>query len=402
MVLPLLEFPVGSLWKRSQIHRRLGGNPSSGISSAAGKPYILIFSSPRGEASGSEDGWHEDGFFHFTGEGQSGDMKWVGGNKAIRDHTLNQKILLVFETAKDGRRRFSGPMSYVGHYEKTLPDRNGTRRKAIIFKLAKPNTGAVEEEVAAEAKDALRYAASRSVALKASQDVAEKVKTARQWRLRSRAVSKYVQERALGYCEVCGRGAPFETSSGKPYLECHHMTRLADDGPDPPRDVVAACPTCHRRIHHGADGAEIDRAAHERILRVEAAIEGKRLKVVTAAVIRDEAGRVLIAQRKHGHRLGSKWEFPGGTVEAGETLEECLEREIREELGIAIRVTGRVVLADHKYPTFDIRLCAMKASIVEGDVSLNDREKVVWVHPKELFHLDLAPADEHIVTKVLV
>ena len=399
--LPLSEFPVGSLWKRADIHQRLGGHIQRGISSIAGKPYILIFGRGKGEASGSEDGWREDGFFYFIGEAQSGDMKWEGGNKAVRDHVLNQKILLVFETAKDGRRRFSGPMSYVGHYKKTLRDKKGTPRRAIIFKLVKSDAAAVEE-VAAEARDALGYVASRSAALRASRDAAEKVKTAQEWRLRSRAVSKYVQERALGYCEICGRGAPFETAFDRPYLESHHMTRLADDGPDPPKDVVAACPTCHRRIHHGADGAEIDKSAHERIQRVEAAIDGKRLKVVTAAVIRDESGRVLVAQRKHGHRLGSKWEFPGGTVEAGETLEECLEREIREELGIKIRVTGRVVLADHKYPTFDIRLCAMKASIVEGEVSLNVHEKVVWVHPKELFQLDLAPADEHIVTKVIV
>ena len=76
MTLHLLEFPIGSLWKRAEIHQRLGGNPQSGISSAAGKPYILIFSGPGGEAYGYEDGWHEDGFFHYTGEGQIGDMKW--------------------------------------------------------------------------------------------------------------------------------------------------------------------------------------------------------------------------------------------------------------------------------------------------------------------------------------
>jgi 5-methylcytosine-specific restriction protein A len=379
----------------------LGGNFQHGISSAAGKPYILIFSCPRGEASSCEDGWHADGFFHYTGEGQVGDMTWKGGNKAIRDHAQNQKILLVFERVKDGRRRFSGPMSYVGHFEKTLPDKNGTPRKAIVFKLAESHTAAVEE-VAAEAKGALGYVASRPAALKACKDVAQKVKTAQEWRLRSRAVAKYVQERALGYCEVCGRGAPFETTFGKPYLECHHLAQLADDGPSAPRDVVAACPTCHQRIHHGADGEAINKATHERIQRVEAAIDKRRLRVVTAAVIREETGRVLVAQRKHGQQLSSQWEFPGGKVEAGETLEECLEREIREELGIKIRVIGRLVLADHKYPTFDIRLCAMKASVFEGKVSLNEHEKVIWVQPKELFLLDLAAADERIVAKVIV
>ena len=98
------------------------------------------------------------------------------------------------------------------------------------------------------------------------------------------------------------------SAAGKPYLESHYITQLADDGPDAPRDVVAACPTCHRRIHNGADGAARNKAAHERIRRVEAAIDEKCFKVVTAAVIRDDSGRVLIAQRKQDQQLGSKWE----------------------------------------------------------------------------------------------
>lgn len=401
MSLPISEFPVGSLWKRSEIHDRLGGNIQRGISSAAGKPYILIFSGPSGEAYGYRDGWQEDGFFHYTGEGQIGDMKWESGNKTLRDHAQNGKILLVFiETGKGGRRRFNGPMSYVGHYEKMLPDKNGNLRKAIVFKLAKSDTAAVEDVEGPEARDALGYAASRKAALEASRDVAAKAKSAQERRVRSRAVSKYVQERAQGYCEVCGEGAPFKTTAGKPYLESHHITQLADDGPDAPKDVVAACPTCHRRIHHGADGEAMNKAALERIQRVEAAIDGGRLKVVTAAVIRDDSGRVLIAQRKQGQQLGSKWEFPGGKVEAGETLEECLEREILEEMGIKIKVTDRLLMVDHKYPTFDIRLCAMNANITAGEPKLNDHEKVMWVHPRGLISLELAPADEQIAEAV--
>ncbi len=401
MALPLSEIPVGSLWKRSDINHRLGGNPQSGISSAAGKPYILVFTGPAGKRYGYKDGWGEDGFFHLTGEGQVGDMKWTGGNKAIRDHAQNQKILLVFETVKDGRRRFMGPMSYVGHYEELLPDKNGSPRKAIIFKLEKANSTALEEDVNAEAKDALGFMRSRYSALKASRDVAGKTNTAQERRIRSRDVSKYVKERANGFCEVCGCGAPFKTAKGEPYLESHHITQVADDGPDAPKDVVASCPTCHRRIHHGAEGDKINKAAHERIQRVEAAIDEKRLKVVTAAIIWDDAGRMLVAQRKHGQPLGSKWEFPGGKAEKGETLEECLEREIQEEMGIKIAVVGRVVMVDQKYPNLDIRLCAMKAKIVTGDLNLHDHEKVMWVDPKKLLDIDLTPADQEIVKALI-
>ncbi len=401
MSLPLSDFPVGSLWKRSDIHQRLGGNPRSGITTCASKPCVLVFTGPSGAAYGYKDGWRDDGFFHYTGEGQVGDMKWEVGNKAIRDHALNQKILLVFETVKDGRRRFMGPMSYVGHDEETLLDKNGTPRKAIVFKLAKSDIAAADEEVTAEAADALGFKASRLAALEASQDVAKKVKTAQDRRTRSQAISRYVKERSLGYCEVCGRGAPFLTASGKPYLESHHITQLADDGPDAPKDVVASCPTCHRKAHHGADRDKINKAAHERIKRVEEAIDEKCLKVVTAAVIWDDSGRVLIAQRKRGQQLGLKWEFPGGKAEIGETLEECLEREIQEEMGIKIAVAGRVVMVDQKYPNLDIRLCAMKAEIVAGDMNLKDHEKILWVDPRELLAVDLTPADQEIAKALI-
>ncbi|HUU37491.1 MAG TPA: NUDIX domain-containing protein [Candidatus Desulfaltia sp.] len=323
-------------------------------------------------------------------------MKWERGNKAIRDHSENQKTLLLFETTKDDKRRFNGQMTYVDFYNKTLPDKLGQARLGIIFKLARVDASAGDEAVGPESKTALGFMASRKAAFEASQGVAEKAKTAQERRKRSQIVSRYVQERAMGFCEICGWGAPFARSSGKPYLESHHITQLADDGPDSPQDVAAACPTCHRRIHHGADGDKINKAAHVRIRRVEEAIDEKCLKVVTAAVIQDDSGRILIAQRKHGQQLGSKWEFPGGKVQAGETLEECLEREILEEMGIKIKVTGRALMVDHKYPTFDIRLCAMKAEIVSGDLSLNEHEEITWVEPKDLQGIDLAPADHHI------
>jgi len=142
---PLIDFPVGSYWKRSEIHALLGGQEQGGISTPSKKPYIIIFSSPRGEEFGYEDGWNADGFYHYTGEGQVGDMQWIRGNRAIRDHAEDGKILLVFETVKDGRRRFVGLMSYAGHYTKSLPDKNGNSRQGIIFKLAETDAPALVE-----------------------------------------------------------------------------------------------------------------------------------------------------------------------------------------------------------------------------------------------------------------
>jgi 5-methylcytosine-specific restriction protein A len=72
---------------------------------------------------------------------------------------------------------------------------------------------------------------------------------------RSRLVRDYVLARAGGACEGCASPAPFQRPDGTPYLEPHHIRRLSDGGPDDPRHVIALCPTCHRRVHAGADGS---------------------------------------------------------------------------------------------------------------------------------------------------
>jgi len=76
---------------------------------------------------------------------------------------------------------------------------------------------------------------------------------------RSSAVRDYVLMRADGHCESCKLPAPFTASDGQPYLEAHHTTRLSDGGIDHPRHIAALCPTCHRRVHHGQGGIEINK-----------------------------------------------------------------------------------------------------------------------------------------------
>jgi hypothetical protein len=73
-------------------------------------------------------------------------------------------------------------------------------------------------------------------------------------RARSRAIHLYVLARAAGRCEGCKKVAPFSKVDGSAYLEPHHTTRLADDGPDHPVNVIGLCPNCHRRVHHSRDG----------------------------------------------------------------------------------------------------------------------------------------------------
>lgn len=84
---------------------------------------------------------------------------------------------------------------------------------------------------------------------------------------RSAAVAAWVLQNAKGVCEACDEPAPFIRSSGTPYLEIHHLHRLADGGPDTIENTVAVCPNCHRRLHLGADAEPLAQTVRLKIAR---------------------------------------------------------------------------------------------------------------------------------------
>ncbi len=88
-------------------------------------------------------------------------------------------------------------------------------------------------------------------------------------RTRERAVKNYALKRAEGACEFCKAWAPFHNDKGKPYLECHHITSLADEGADHPSHVIAVCPNCHRRAHHGSDRDHVKSRMKRRVAVIE-------------------------------------------------------------------------------------------------------------------------------------
>jgi A/G-specific adenine glycosylase len=117
---------------------------------------------------------------------------------------------------------------------------------------------------------------------------------------------------------------------------------------------------------------------------------------VTAAVIRRN-GRLLIAQRPFGGRLGGLWEFPGGKVEAGESLPQCLRREIKEELGFRIKVGDFITSIDHAYTHFKITLHAFECTVVSGEPRKLGVEDFKWVRMGELDRFAFAKTDLRII-----
>lgn len=86
---------------------------------------------------------------------------------------------------------------------------------------------------------------------------------------RSAKIKKYVKARADGVCEGCGEPAPFTSVTGEPYLHAHHIDELSDGGSDTPETVVALCPNCHYRVHHGKDGEEFNQELRTKLVEIE-------------------------------------------------------------------------------------------------------------------------------------
>ena len=251
---------VGKTYFRKDLVTQFGGQLQAGIWTPKEFPAVFIFSGDSGSAYGYRDEWTPDGVFQYTGEGQEGDMTFTSGNKAIRDHRLNGKDLLLFEDLGKGKGvRYAGLFECASWQELDGLDKNRTNRKILTFNLVPVATAAVSLEKAeisaaptVKTLDHLRQEAYDASSTPKAEPKTSDVK--KQWYLRSAKVRDYVLARAKGVCECCGDAAPFVKKDGSPYLEPHHTTRLADDGPDHPSHVGAVCPTCHRRIHSGEDG----------------------------------------------------------------------------------------------------------------------------------------------------
>ncbi|MFV8441853.1 8-oxo-dGTP diphosphatase MutT [Flavobacterium sp. LB2P44] len=118
----------------------------------------------------------------------------------------------------------------------------------------------------------------------------------------------------------------------------------------------------------------------------------KKTYQVTAAIIR-KGSKILIARRALSKHLGGFWEFPGGKIEEGETAQECLKRELEEELGIIVRVGKFFMQNEHHYDDKIILLKAYDCEHISGNIELNDHDQIEWVEKSEFVNFKFAPAD---------
>lgn len=275
--MPKHSFIPGQIYhRRKDIHATFKGQQYGGIATPAEAPYVFLFTGDAGEEFGYTDKFQTDGLYWYTGEGQLGDMQMAKGNAAIYNHHTNHKSLLLFEAMPKGQVRFSGEMAYVGHHIETRPDREKKLRQAIVFHLEQlPDTTRKEPSalVVQEARPSYDQKTSklddlRQKALLTAPSQATMAERLVSIRMRSAAIKTYALTRANGVCEGCAAPAPFESKRG-PFLEVHHVDRLADGGPDHPSSVIALCPNCHRKAHYAKDAMGFNAVLKARIRSIE-------------------------------------------------------------------------------------------------------------------------------------
>jgi 8-oxo-dGTP diphosphatase len=123
----------------------------------------------------------------------------------------------------------------------------------------------------------------------------------------------------------------------------------------------------------------------------------RHIHVACAIIERD--GLVLSARRSASMNLPLKWEFPGGKIEPGEGVEECLKRELVEEMGVQIEIGRPLTPATHDYPTFTVTLYPYVCSIISGDITLNEHSAITWLPPNRLHEVDWSDADLPIIAE---
>jgi 8-oxo-dGTP diphosphatase len=126
---------------------------------------------------------------------------------------------------------------------------------------------------------------------------------------------------------------------------------------------------------------------------------GKRLLLVAACALVDADGRVLLAQRPEGKQLAGLWEFPGGKVEPGETPEQCIIRELHEEIGIEtdIPCLAPLTFASHSYDDFHLLMPLFVCRRFRGIAQPREGQALKWVRPKQMRDYPMPPADAPLI-----
>lgn len=259
-------FEVGNRYLRKHLHDEFKGQRQYGISTPSSESFIFVFTDTNSEKHGYSDRFLNNGLFVYSGEGRVGDMTLDGGNERILNHKKNRDSLLVFEKVDEENGAdvvtYDGEYECVDHYWEQAPDDNEEMRDAVRFKL-KPVGGleaGLDESEADSLPDRELFERAKQSAPEGSGTTTTSTGTSY---TRSDLIRDFALRLADGVCQACSAEAPFTSKGGEPYLEVHHLYRVSDGGVDDPENVIAICPNCHREVHHGRNGDDLNESLIE-------------------------------------------------------------------------------------------------------------------------------------------
>ena len=123
----------------------------------------------------------------------------------------------------------------------------------------------------------------------------------------------------------------------------------------------------------------------------------KKIEVVAAIIVKEK--KVFATQRGYGE-FKDGWEFPGGKIELGESSEEALVREIREELDVDIKVGRLLETVEYDYPRFHLTMHCFICELLSEEIILKEHEDAIWLAEEELDSVDWLPADVNLIDKI--
>jgi 5-methylcytosine-specific restriction protein A len=198
-----------------------------------------------------KDIW-KNGVLHYTGMGKIGDQVLDGNQNATLFHSRTNGIEVhLFEVLQKRVYTYRGVVALAGEpYQADQADDNGDMRKVWVFPVEPIDEAAAMEVVDPPEKTIKKFSDQELARRAAVKPVGKTKRTINETvYYRDPYLKEMVKRIAEGKCQLCGKEAPFIDKNDEPYLEEHHVVRLADGGADSMENIVAVCPNCHRKMH---------------------------------------------------------------------------------------------------------------------------------------------------------
>lgn len=282
-------FEFGREYRRQQLLVAVGSRQQqSGVIWGKLRPDIVIVTSGgrNSKRAGYSDKQNADGSWEYFGQGETGDQNQGSpGNRLLID---GQRTILLFSTREPTSQEAKAQGSYAKLYKyegmflvssweyftPTIGKRKGNRllhfHLVPVYPSFMPELG---EDSSYFRTGEVSFSKLRATLVARNGSAVIGQVAATEFRKGSAQTRVYARLRAAGSCENCDMPAPFVDKSGQPFLEVHHIDRLADDGPDLPTNVAAICPNCHREAHYSSDPSQFRERLKKRVLEKERCLE---------------------------------------------------------------------------------------------------------------------------------